>query len=238
MATDSLLYRREYEIAEGITVVIPTVGQILADEDGYNEAVAAFTSMPIDFMVPLDDIGIDFSTINEWDLFSMLFGQMKEMDFSLVLKGIQFKDFERCVNKQTQQKVFYNQFTNTEIGKREHALIASTLRKINHMEKDRRKPANEDAKKYMLERARAKMKRKKNRKESSQLEQLIVALVNTEQFKYNFDSVRDLTIYQFNECVRQIIHKVNWDNRMHGVYSGTVNAKELSQDELNWLIHK
>ena len=70
------------------------------------------------------------------------------------------------------------------------------------------------------------------------MEQLIVAMVNTEQFKYDFASVRNITIYQFNECVRQIVNKVNYDNRMFGVYSGTVNVKELGQDELNWLVHK
>ena len=63
-------------------------------------------------------------------------------------------------------------------------------------------------------------------------------MVNAEQFKYDFESVRNITIYQFNECVRQIVNKVNYDNRMHGVYSGTVNAKELSQADLNWLTRK
>ena len=67
---------------------------------------------------------------------------------------------------------------------------------------------------------------------------MIVALVNTEQFKYDFDGVRDLTIYQFNESARQIIKKIDYDNRMRGVYAGTVDIKDLSQDDLNWLTHK
>jgi hypothetical protein len=25
---------------------------------------------------------------------------------------------------------------------------------------------------------------------------------------------------------------------MHGIYAGTVSAKDLSQDDLNWLTHK
>ena len=63
-------------------------------------------------------------------------------------------------------------------------------------------------------------------------------MVNTEQYKYGYESTRDLSIYQFNESVRQIIKKVDYDNRMYGVYSGTVSAKDLSQDDLNWLTHK
>ena len=104
------------------------------------------------------------------------------------------------------------------------------------MEKNRRKPANEDAKSICLN--DVDQDERRNRKEVSQLEQLIVAMVNTEQFKYDFESVRNLSIYQFNESVRQVIKKINYDNQMYGVYTGTLNPKELSQDDLNWLIHK
>ena len=237
MATESLLYRRDYPVTDSISVVIPTVGQILDNEDLYNEVVSAFTAMPIDFMVQLDDAGIDFTTINAFDLFIMLSEGLKKVDTSLVLKDINLSEFELCVNNQTKKLVLYNQESGIEIGRREHSQIASALRRINHLEKNRKKPGNDDAKQYMLERMRQKMKRHP-RTEASQLEQLIVAMVNTEQFKYDFESVRNITIYQFNECVRQIVNKVNYDNRMIGVYSGTVNVKELSQDELNWLVHK
>ena len=237
MATENLLYRRDYPVADSISVVIPTVGQILDNEDLYNDVVSAFTAMPIDFMVQLDDAGIDFTTINAFDLFIMLSEGLKKVDTSLVLKDINLNEFELCVNNQTKKLVLYNQESGIEIGRREHSQIASALRRINHLEKNRKKPGNDDAKQYMLERMRQKMKRHP-RTEVSQLEQLIVAMVNTEQFKYDFESVRNITIYQFNECVRQIVNKVNYDNRMIGVYSGTVNVKELSQDELNWLVHK
>lgn len=237
MATENLLYRRDYPVTDSISVVIPTVGQILDNEDLYNDVVSAFTAMPIDFMVQLDDAGIDFTTINAFDLFIMLSEGLKKVDTSLVLKDINLSEFELCVNNQTKKLVLYNQESGIEIGRREHSQIASALRRINHLEKNRKKPGNDDAKQYMLERMRQKMKRHP-RTEVSQLEQLIVAMVNTEQFKYDFESVRNITIYQFNECVRQIVNKVNYDNRMIGVYSGTVNVKELSQDELNWLVHK
>lgn len=237
MATENLLYRRDYPVTDSISVVIPTVGQILDNEDLYNDVVSAFTAMPIDFMVQLDDAGIDFTTINAFDLFIMLSEGLKKVDTSLVLKDINLSEFELCVNNQTKKLVLCNQESGIEIGRREHSQIASALRRINHLEKNRKKPGNDDAKQYMLERMRQKMKRHP-RTEASQLEQLIVAMVNTEQFKYDFESVRNITIYQFNECVRQIVNKVNYDNRMIGVYSGTVNVKELSQDELNWLVHK
>ena len=169
MATENLLYRRDYPVTDSISVVIPTVGQILDNEDLYNDVVSAFTAMPIDFMVQLDDAGIDFTTINAFDLFIMLSEGLKKVDTSLVLKDINLSEFELCVNNQTKKLVLYNQESGIEIGRREHSQIASTLRRINHLEKNRKKPGNDDAKQYMLERMRQKMKRHP-RTEASQLE--------------------------------------------------------------------
>ena len=124
------------------------------------------------------------------------------------------------------------------IDRRVQLQIAATLRRIHHLEKNRRRPGNKEAQDFMLQVEREKMKRQKKRSSFSNLESLIIALVNTEQFCYRYDDVLDLTIYQFNESVRQIVHKVEYDNRMRGVYAGTISAKDLSQDDLNWLVHK
>ena len=202
MSTLNLLYKKEYSVNDYIHVVIPTVGQVVDNEDLYYTMVTAFTAMPIDLMVQLDDLGIDFEDLTDYDLFLL------NKEDGLVI-----------------DRALYNQ-------------ISAVLRKIHHIEKNRRKPGNKEAKEYMLSRAREKQKRNKNRKKDSQTESLIMAMVNSPEFKYNFETVRDLSIYQFNESVRQIINRVDYNNRMYGIYSGTLNVKDLSQDDLNWLTHK
>lgn len=237
MPTINLLYKDEYKINDNISIVIPQVGDVIDDEDNYYNLITLLTAMPIDLMVQLDDMGIDFTTINDYQLFLLLFREVQMHDTSLVFGNFDISGFELRVNMQNGQQVLYDPSTEIVIDRVIQTQIANALRKIHHLEKNRRKPANEDAKKYMLERARQKMKRKP-RNTTSQLESLIIALVNTEQFKYDFEGTRELSIYQFNESVRQVIKKVDYDNRMYGVYAGTINPKELSQDELNWLVHK
>lgn len=156
----------------------------------------------------------------------------------MIFGDLKLEDFKSKINKQNGNLILYNDKTGAVIDRAIQSQIANTLRKIHHFEKNIRKPANPEAKEYMLRRAREKMRRRKNRVVESQLEGLIVALVNNKEFKYNFEEVLDLSIYQFNESMRQVIKKVDFDNTMHGIYSGTVNAKDLSQDQLNWLIHK
>ena len=238
MLTQNLLYKNQYQINDSISIVIPSVGQILDNEDGYYGLVSILTATPVDLMVQLDDAGIDFTSINEYELFLLMFDGLKSQNTSLVFGDLDLSKFKMAVNEQNGNIVLFDEEHDITIDRAIHSQIAGALRKIHHLEKNRRKPANIEAKEYMLKRARDKMKRHRNRKEASQLESLIIAMVNTEQYKYDFEGTRELSIYQFNESIRQIIKKVDYDNRMYGVYAGTVNAKDLSQDDLNWLIHK
>lgn len=237
MPTLNLLYRREIDINDNIRVVIPKVGEILDNEDDYYGMVSLLTAMPIDLMAQLDEIGIDFETINEYELFLMMFPMFQSRDTSLVLSGVHLKDFTIAENTENGMIVLRDPNTGVVIDRAIHGQIASALRKIHGFEQNRRRPANPEAKDYMLQRAKAKLKRRK-RREDSQLESLIISLVNTEQYKYDFEGTRELSIYQFNECVRQIISKIDYDHRMTGVYAGTIDPKGLSQDDLTWLAHK
>lgn len=238
MGTLSFLYRKEYSINDRIHIVIPTVEDILKDEDMYYGMVTAFTAMPIDLMVQLDDLGIDFTEVTDYDVFLLLFNGLKQCDSSLVFRDLEISDFNITQDPETGDMFLKNKNDGYIIDRYIYTQISAVLRKMHHIEKNRRKPANEDAQKYMLQRAREKQKRNKNRKSDSQIESLIIAMVNAPEYKYNYETTLNLTIYQFNESVRQIIKRVDYNNRMFGVYSGTINAKEMSQDDLNWLIHK
>lgn len=61
------------KIIDGITVRIPTVGEILDDEQTYYSVTTSLTSAPFTYMVQLDDMGIDYTTIDDFALFRMLF---------------------------------------------------------------------------------------------------------------------------------------------------------------------
>ena len=238
MPTQNFLYKKQIAINDSISIVVPTVGEIIDNEDAYYGLVSMLTAMPIDLLVQLDDAGIDFTTLNEWELFLLLFSGIKSQDTSQIFGELDLSKFKMAVNEQNGNIILLDDEHDIRIDRAIHAQIANVLRKIHHLEKNTRKPANEEAKKFMIERARVKQRRNRNRKEDSQLETLIIAMVNTEQYKYDFESTRGLSIFQFNESARQIINKVDYEHRMYGVYTGTINAKELSQDELNWLKHK
>ena len=231
----NLLYERWIPVNDKINIYVPTVGEIIECEDDYYSLVSILTAMPIDFMVQLDDLGIDFTSINEYDLLLILFPELKSKDTSMIFGDLDLSGFELMVNQQNNNIVLRDELNDITIDRSVYGMISNTLRKIHSLERDRRKPANEEAKKFMLERARKKLRRNKNKYRDSQLESFIISLVNAEQFKYDFEGTRELSIYQFNVSVRQIIKKTDYEHLMFGVYSGSISAKDVKNDDLIWL---
>lgn len=78
MSVLNMLYQKLCPVNDSISIVIPTVGQVLEHEDEYYSIVSMLTAMPVDCMVPLDDAGIDFTSINEYDLFLIMFNGLKQ----------------------------------------------------------------------------------------------------------------------------------------------------------------
>jgi hypothetical protein len=238
MPVHNLLYKKSYPVTDRISIEIPTVGEILDDEDSYYSMVSIITAAPCDMMVQLDDLGIDFTAINEYDLFLILFNLLRSQDTSMIFGDLDLTIFKTAINHQNDMVVLKNDENDIVIDRAIHGKICDAIRKIHHLEKSSRKPANEAAKKFLIERERIKMNRRKGRVESSQLEDMIISLINTEQFNYGFDGVQGLTIYQFTQSVHQIIKKIDFDNKMRAVYAGTIKASDLNQKDLNWLTNK
>ena len=233
-----LLYATDYRINDYIRIVIPTVGQILNNEDAYYAALGAIVATPYDYMVQLDDIGIDFSTITDFELFMLLFNGLKNMDTSLIFGDLDLSGFSAAVNKENDMPCMVNFDTGAVIDKVVYLRMCKVLCQINEIKRVNKNPGNDAAKQYMIERARKKLRRAANKPKRSFLEDSITALVNTEQFKYDFESVKNITIYQFNSSLHQIMHKIDFDNLMIGVYAGTVSTKDISPDKLNWIYQK
>ena len=243
------LYRTRYAINDKITINVPTIGDLLDNPDDidtddmssemrYNAIVSVWTSMPIDYMVELDDIGVDFTEITDYDLFHILFPILQSNDTSMIFGDIDFSKFVRGVNDKNGEIVLIDTENDIVIDRAIYHSISARLCDINNITKNNKRPAGKETKRFMLERARIKRSRRKRTEGTSPLETIVTAMVCTPEFKYDYETVKSLTIYQFNESARQIIKKVDWDKRMIGVYAGTVNVKELKDSDLNWLTHK
>lgn len=233
-----LLYKNSIKINDYISVKNPTVGEILPNESAYYDTALLLTATPSDLMVQLDDAGRDFTTVDEWHLFCMLFDELKERDTSLFFEGITLSEFKPAINTKTGEEVLWNEDKDIIIDSLLHEQMCDTLRKILRFEKHTVIPGNDEYKEYIIKRTRKKQQRARRTAENAEfslLEHSIISLVNTAEFPYNYESVLGLNIYQFNTSLQQIVKKIRFDKLMIGCYAGTVNMKEINQAELTWL---
>lgn len=220
-----------------LSIRIPTVGEILDDEFTYYSIISSLTATPYQYMVQLDDMGVDFTTITDYQLFVMLFSIYARSDLSMVFENLNISNFEIRQNGSLQY--LYDPDNNLEINEKIYYDIVNIIRKINLLERVNYKPGNESARKYLLEKERKKQKRSAVKKQVPYLEKLVIALVNTSEFPYDYDSCMDLSIYKLHQSFKQIQHKIAFDNTMVGIYAGTVDTSKLSnKDILSWIPSK
>ena len=218
-----------------LSIKIPTVGEILEDEFTYYNTITSLTASPFQYMVQLDDMGIDFTTVTDYELFKILFLIYAKSDLSLIFGDLDLSDCEIYRGK-NQEEFLYSPGNDIEINEKVYDDFANIIRTINLLEKVKYKPGNESARKYLLEKERKKQKRNSKKTYEPYLEKLVIALVNSSGFPYDYDSCMDLSIYRFNQSFKQIQHKIAFDNTMIGVYAGTVDTSRLSNtDTLSWI---
>ena len=222
----SLLKTDHVDITPKIKIYIPTVGEVLEDEQSYYSTITALTATPYQYMVQLDDMGIDYTEITDYDLFLMLFSIYAKTDTSLIFKDLYVSDYEIYKDTSNDTTVLYSE-TNSMDGKIDELVyikIVDAIRKINSLERVKFKPGNEEAKRYLLKRERKKQKRNADKPYEPYLEKLVIALVNRPEFKYNYEQVMDMSIYKFNQSFKQIQTSINFDKTMIGVYAGSVDT--------------
>lgn len=228
------------DIIPKLSIRIPTVGEILENEFNYYSIVSTLTATPFQYMVQLDDMGIDYTKLTDYDLFKILFPIYSKTDLSILFGDLDTSDFDIYIDKQDENKeMIYSPKNDIAIDELIYNDLADSIRKINLFEKVKSKPGNESARKYLLEKEKRKQKRNANKKKTAYLEKLVIALVNTKEFAYDYDTCMNLSIYKFNQSLKQIQHKIAFDNTMVGVYAGTVDTSKLNnKDCLTWIPQK
>ena len=232
----SLLKLSSVDIIPNLSVRIPTVGEILEDEQHYYSLISSLTATPFQYMVQLDDIGIDFTKINDYQLFMILFPACAKGNLKILFGDTDLSDIIMRSNPANNTPVLYSPSNDITIDEFVYGRIADCIRKINNLTKENRKPGNDEAREFRIKLERKRQKRNANKPYEPYLEKIVVALVNRPEFKYNYEQTENLTIYQFIQSFEQIKTSINFDNTMIGVYAGTVDTSKIKDKScLSWL---
>lgn len=236
----------------------------LYSEDMYYSMVNVFLTDPYDYMVYLDDKGIDYETIKPFDVFCLLFNdyldKIKKISdecsqeqllllFQNNIYFIAFKFFLGVDNffivKDTDGNsvICYgdNQFL---INSDTYDYITEFIRKINGIpDTEKIYPEDEWAKQILLEDERERLKKQARKREKSEEEtnkdrlgNLISSLTWSCNGGVTPFNRNQLHMYDLIDGINRTDKLLHYKNIMTGYYSGCIEKKNINFNELHWSI--
>lgn len=223
-----------YVINDHITITQPTIGQI-ADygEKKYYSMVHTLTAISSDMKSQLDDIGLDYEQVEDFQLFMMLAPTLPQESTSILFGDIDFTKLKVYKNLENGLPMLANKDTGLKIDMLIYERIVSYLRKAHGLKKKVEYAANRRTKMILIEEDRRNIELNKNKPYKSFLTPLISAV--KVRMGYTKDYVRNMGIVEFMDDVQRLQIINNADALLHGMYSGMIDAKNINKNELNWM---
>lgn len=229
-----LLQGKPYKLTKHISIENPTLRKITEfGEEKYWETISHLCATSFDYRLALEEDGIDYLDIDDWHMFVYTYLTFNYEDTKILIPGIDISSLKVAEKKETKQIVMLNDAGEEVLNEQIHFEMMEFIRDCHGLERNFKIPGNAAARAvYMQDAVDARMMAGR-RKFNSALSPLISALCNHQGFKYNFDTVWDLSIYAFMDATRRI-NKIDSANHFaNGVYSGNLDLSKMNKTQLN-----
>lgn len=263
-----LVSGRDYQLTDSITLHHPTIGEILeidkstTPDDTYWMYVQILMSDPYSNMVMLDDMGINYLDVTpydvfvlQWDNFEKSYTENKELyestgitPLDTVKQALHFfinESHDFVKGKYDDGEICFYDIENTscQINRMVYEYIYEWIKSINRIDYPNRiKPADENARRILIEDMRdeiKKAKRRKNKKKDEESFDYLGNLMSAASFcgngaitPFNID---DCKIYWLNESLTISGKKEHANHLLDGLYHGTISKKDIKNGELDWV---
>ncbi len=244
MYNDELaVYRgKDFIVSEYIKIHQPTIDEIYDyGERDYYSMIYNLTATPQNMKSELWDMEprIDYTKITPFELFCyMLHNLYPQNKTSIIFGDLDLTKFKITPRKDTGDLMLFQTINNTPviIDEFTYNVITDFLRQVHIIEKDEKLPANNTTKMILIDDAREERLKNRNKDYHSQLKNLISAMINCEEFKYNHSEVWDMKINAFMDSVKRILKIKNANLLLQSAYSGFcgVNLKDVKK-QIDWL---
>lgn len=233
-----LLFGKDCEIDEKIKIHHPTLKEIFeVGERKYMSIVSLLTSTPADFKSQLFDIGIDYESINEFQLFIMMSDGLDNCDTNIIFGDLNFKNFNVAFDKSINEDVLYDEKNGIVIDRLVYEIIGNYLRRVHNFKKNTKKYANAITKQVQIDLHRKDSAFNAKQPYKSMLCPLVSSMVNSKEFKYDYTTVLDLPIYTFMDAVQRVQKIKGYEGLITGMYSGNIDVSKINNKDkiLNWM---
>ena len=166
--------------------------------------------------------------ISEEELTDMLVNPV-----SLILKDIDFADFEEYESDKSPETILYDKEHDITIDRFVYARMVDAVRKIHGFKRNNQLPANDITKMFLIDDARDEAMIAAQKPYKSVLKPLISALaVKTGQVGSN--DIWNTKVNMFFDSIKRINKIQDATLLLQGAYSGFASLKGVDKDRLDW----
>lgn len=228
-------------ISDYVKIRQPSLDEIIEyGEQRYYSMVHTLCSVGADLKWQLDDLGVDYTKISDYELFYYLLSRGFSKEETKILFGdtLDFSQMQVMYNTNLEDNVliqFLDEENYIQIDRYTYSSIVNILRKLHKLKRNDEIPGNEATRQVLIEDAREEYEENKNKPFKPFLLPLISTLVNSSGFKRNEEDVFNMKIYPFMDSVARIGKIKNADLLLQSGYSGFgVDLKKINKEETNW----
>ena len=235
----------------------------LYSEDIYYSMVNVFLTDPYDYMVFLDDKGIDYETVTPFEVFCLLFS-----DYIERIQTLSSEYSEEQIIKLFQNNIYFSAFkfffgiesffiANDENGNKvigygdgqflfdsaTYDYITEFIRKINGIQDSEKiYPEDEWAKQILIEDERERIKKQAKKRElngdeetnKNRLGNLISSITWSCNGGITPFNRNQLHMYDLVDGINRTDKLLSYKNTMTGLYAGCIEKKNINFNELHW----
>lgn len=231
-----MYFREPLKLNDKITLYQPTVGDIVEfGEKEYYSMVHTLSCIPSDMKSQLEDMGIDYMEISDYELFIMLTRGLKQEDTRLLLGDLDLSKFNIYEDTNVKDIVLYDEENDIRIDRLMYMKIAEYVRKLHGIKPKIEKAANKTTKRILIQLDRERIAKAQKEGYKSQLKPLISAMMRYPGFKYKSTELKECGLYEFMDTIQGAQIYVSSTALLQGSYSGMIDTSKINKKEFNWL---
>lgn len=195
----------KYRINDKIHIEFPTVREIMFDigEKKYWTAIYSIVSTPSDLIAQLDDRGLDWEKVADFDIFIMNF-ILNGDGIKVLLPMIDTTKFVLTENPDSKEIILYDETNDITIDRNIYECIADYIRYAHGLKKNVIRAANAYTHRDLIEDAHDQIEidKRKSKSHKSQMKAYISYIIGS--LGYKVDDVLDMRINFFFDCVKRV----------------------------------
>ena len=230
-----------------ITVYSPTIGDIISiGETKFYQTANIFTCNTTQYRLILWNLGIDWNTFKDFELFVMLYQQIDPDVSKLLFGDLDFSKFVPFMKKssledQNEELVLWNDEQQIEINSDVHNHFSQYLRAMLNQFPDEKITSSPWLKDWYIRKDQRAMEQvqkdaeKGKKKSQFSLQPIISACVNHPGFKYKLKELKDVGVMEFYDSVNRLQIYEQSTALMKGMYSGFIDGSKIKPEDYNFM---